>query len=93
MKAQDILRIGDVVYFNYGCMCGEDFGTVIGFERTAWGTSAWVRLSDFSRTTVETLNGTVWAKPYTNYQGDTFLSARPLTGQGIGSYLVVAHGS
>lgn len=89
MNASKTLKVGDVLHFQYGAMCGEDFGTVIGFETTQFGTHAWVRKSDFSLTTVETLTGTVTVKTYIDYEGTPHLSARPLTGKGIGSYLVV----
>lgn len=83
------LRIGDFIYSNFGMMCGEDFGTVIGFEKTPWGDNVWIRRSDFSLTTISHLNGTVTVKTYIDYEGTPHFSARPLTGSGIGPYLVV----
>lgn len=80
------LKRGDIVYFDYGCMCGSDFGTVIDAEATDWGTHYWVRKSDFSLTTVSTVSGEVTAKLYTDCNGEEFLSARGV--KGIGSYLV-----
>ncbi len=86
MNAATTLRIGDVVFFDYGCMCGEDFGTVLGFERTSFGTLAWVRVSDFSLTSVETLNGVVTGVIHKDYEGNEYLAARGV--KGIGAYLV-----
>ena len=47
---------GDRIFLNFGCMSGEDTGTVIGKEETRGSlalpghrrTKLWIRLSDFS---------------------------------------------
>lgn len=85
MNASKTLQIGDKVYFDYGCMCGSDFGTVIGMEETAFGVNVWVRKQDFSMTTVENLNGEVTATIY-HVDGDDVMSARGVLG--IGAYKV-----
>lgn len=86
MNAAKTLKIGDIVYFDYGCMHGSDFGTVLGFEETSFGTIAWVRKSDFAMTPVTTLNGTVTGQAHTDFEGNEFFSARGV--KGIGSYAV-----
>jgi hypothetical protein len=85
----DTLKVGDVLCFQYGVMCGEDFGTVLGFETDRWGTHAIVRKSDFSISSVETLRGTVTVKHGVDYEGNPYMSSRPVHGTGIGTYLVV----
>lgn len=80
------LSVGDLVYSNFGVMCGDDFGTVVGFEKTPWGDNVWIRRSDFSLTAA-TISGTCTAKRYTNFEG-AYLSARGATK--IGSYKVTS---
>lgn len=86
MNAQTSLKPGDIVYFQYGVMCGDDFGTYIGSEPTPWGMNHWVRNSDFTLTPVHSFTGTVSAKLVTNCQGEQYLSARGATK--IGAYRV-----
>lgn len=86
MNAAKTLKLGDIVFFDYGCMIGSDFGTVMGVEETAFGAHVWVRKSDFSMTPVTTLNGTVTGKIVQDCNGEEFFSARGV--KGIGSYLV-----
>lgn len=81
-----MLKRGDVVFFQYGAMCGEDFGTVVGVEETPWGPNYWVRKSDFTLTAVHSLAGVVTAKRYVDCNGEEFLSARG--DSRIGAYLV-----
>jgi len=93
MNAYNVCKIGDIVFFNYGCMIGEDFGTVVGFDRTPWGDRAWVRMSNFCLTTVETLNGTVGGTlRLALTDGCDYFAARGFEGRkGIGAYLVTAY--
>lgn len=53
------LERGDRVYLQYGCMCGDDLATVVGKEETRFDTNVWVRLSDFTLTTVSRPLGVV----------------------------------
>ena len=53
---------GDRIYFQYGCMCGDDFGTVVSDRQDSeWGPSWMVRLSDFTTTQIDCVRGTVVA--------------------------------
>lgn len=78
---------GDIVFFQYGCMHGSDFGTVLGEETTPFGTHLWVRKSDFSVTTCSKVLGTVTGKIVTDCNGDEWMSVRGEMNQ-IGAYLV-----
>lgn len=80
------LKRGDTVYLNYGSLNGDDYGTVVGSETDRWGTHYWVRLSDFSLTTVEAVDGCVLGKFEVDCLGEEFLSVRGVTK--IGTYLV-----
>lgn len=88
MNAAKTLKIGDLLFFQFGAMCGEDWGTVVGFEPTQFGTNAWVRRSDFTMTTVEQLAGTCSVKHGVDYEGTPYMSARDLSNGRIGAYLV-----
>lgn len=55
MNTNNAPRIGDKVYLNYGVMCGENYGTLYGVEKTQWGTNYRVKLSDGSFETCSTL--------------------------------------
>lgn len=80
------LKRGDTVYLNYGSLNGDDYGTVVGSETDQWGTHYWVRLSDFSQTTVEHVAGVVAGQVCQDCLGQEFLSVRGATK--IGAYLV-----
>lgn len=86
MNTLTTLKRGDLVFFQYGCMHGSDFGTVIDAETTSFGTHYWVRKSDFSLTTVSNVVGVVTAKIITDYEGKEWMSARG--DSQIGAYLV-----
>jgi len=87
---------GDLVFFKYGCMCGEDTGTVLAEETNDWGTHYWVRLSDFSVTTFSDYIGEVEGEVCQDYAGEEFFSAHestlytPTNGSPIGAYLVAS---
>lgn len=85
-EASKWLNRGDIVYFDYGCMHGSDFGTVIGEETTRWGIQVWVRLSDFTLAAVGHINGVVIGTIRKDYEGTPFMSATGV--KGIGSYKV-----
>lgn len=80
------LKRGDLVFLQYGCMAGSDFGTVIDAETTRFGTHYWVRKSDFTMTTISNVVGNVSAKIVKDYNGDEWMSARG--DSQIGAYLV-----
>ncbi len=88
MNTELTLTRGDIVYFDFGCMHGSDYGTVVGQETTQWGAQVWVRKSDFSLTTVSSLVGEVTGKFHTDQNGDVFLSARGA--RQIGAYKLAA---
>ena len=51
---------GDRIFFQYGCMAGQDVGTVIGeIPNERWGSQWVVRLSDFTTTQVARIAGIV----------------------------------
>lgn len=77
---------GDLVFLQYGCMHGSDFGTVLGEETTSFGTHYVVRKSDFSLTTVAAITGVVSGKVVVDYDGKEWLSARGA--DRVGAYLV-----
>ena len=86
MNASETLKIGDVVYFNYGAMCGEEFGTVLGFEHTQFGTLAWVRKSDFHTEGLLDIAGDVAGSYYVDSNGEPHMVARGSSR--IGAYKV-----
>lgn len=77
---------GDTIYLNYGCMCGDDFGTVIEEVTNRWGTQYRVRLSDSSEASVSRIVGTVTGTISKDCDGNPFMVAEGV--KGIGAYLV-----
>ena len=86
MKAAEVLKRGDLVFFNYGAQIGDDFGTVVAIEQTAFGAFAWVRKSDFTLTGVTNLSGEIIGTIRTDFFGCEYISARGV--KGIGAYRV-----
>ena len=88
-RAYDALNYGDVIFFEYGCMHGSDIGTVVGFERTAWGDMVWVRNSDFSLDTVYVLDGELTGELCTDCFGEQYVKANRSAIREIGAYKLV----
>ena len=83
----DSLKIGDTLYFEHGCMVGRGTGHVIGFERTAFGMLAWVRMHHFGLTCLDSVNGTVTGA-WHHVEGEDYFSARGDKIGKIGAYIV-----
>jgi len=77
---------GDIVFFEYGAMCGREVGTVIGCEATSFGTLYWVRKEDFSLEPIPAPTETVTGRIRHDYEGNPYMSVRGATR--IGAYLV-----
>ena len=83
------LKVGDQVWFNYGCMHGTDIGTVVGVEKMSFGDQAWVRKSDFSLEAVELNVGEVLGViELCDFEGEPYFIPRS-TIPSIGAYRIV----
>ncbi len=89
---------GDQVFFDYGCMCGDSFGTVVGIETHRFGTNYWVRLKDFTVTVISRYTGEVVGEICEDFSGEEFFSAHettlytPNNGSPIGAFLATNPG-